>query len=77
MGECYLKTPLKSATTEEKAEFVKKYKQHLILPFDDVITDVWIDGLVKAIKNNWLNGGIEAHMQLSNMYSALKKVGYE
>jgi hypothetical protein len=78
MSELYLKVPLqKSLSSEEKAEFVKRNKQHLIMPVDGEISDEWIDKMVYNIKTNWKNGGAEAHEQLTNMYVALKKAGYE
>ena len=60
-------------STEEKADFVKKNKEQLILPVDGVLTNEKIDELVYHIENNWTNGGAECHKMLDNMYDVLIK----
>lgn len=67
----------KTATVEEKAEFVKRNREFLITPVDAVIPEKMIDKMVNAINNNWKEGGAEAHMMLDDMYSTLKKAGYK
>lgn len=63
--------------TEDKIEFIKRNKQYLILPVDGCPTDEWIDRMVYASENNWKNGGAEAYEMLIDMYTVLKRAGYE
>jgi len=67
----------KIATTDEKAEFVKRNKEFLVLPIDGDLSDEHIDKMVHAIKNSWKQGGIEAHLMLDDMYGVLKRAGYK